>query len=407
MKKTVFLLVILIIVLASCENRPEPVDLNATLQSMVSTELAPVKEQMEDFVTSSELEEALADQNQQIQQFISDRLDSSSVQTSDYYDFEDEVDDPRRSGLIPTITPAGTIPADQMDCINSFAYVYDITIPDGMTITPNTVFTKTWYVTNTGTCTWNSNYKLVYHSGDQVGKSKSFPLVKTGYAIKPGESTTVSAELVAPYINPSESARDYETYWAIQSDKGEEFGGGAAKNVYLSSKFHLDHQFSPIQNFGSLVCSDQEGYIPCGVMDNGEGRGSVYYDETPMNESRRSQGAPGIVAVPSSGSNGGIVRFEFGPLRFSRGSTFYTNFSCRPDSPTCDVQVRLYVREPGYEEQLVQETREWYDGFMGEWKLILDDIGVFDQDFYYILEVETNGGSDKDDRILFINTRIY
>ena len=407
MKKTLILLVFLLIVLAACENRPEPVDLNATVQSIVSTELAPVKEQMGDFVTSSELEESQAAQNRQIQQYIAEHMDDGSAQRINDDDFNEDFEERTQRNIIPTITPIGGISTDQMACINSFAYDYDVTIPDGMTITPNTIFTKSWHVTNTGTCTWNSNYKLVYYSGDQVGKSKSFQLVKTGYVIQPGESATISAELVAPYKSVTEPARNYETYWALESDKGEQFGGGAARNVYLSSKFRLENQYSVIQNFASLICSDQEGYIPCGVMDNGEGRGSVYYDETPMNESRRSQGAPGIVAVPSSGPNGGIVRFEFGPLRFPRGSTFYTNFCCRPDSPTCDVQVRLYVREPGYEEQLVQETREWYDGFMGEWKSILDDIGVFDQEFYYIVEVETNGGSDNDDRILFINTRIY
>ena len=406
MKKTVILLVFLIIVLSSCENRPEPVDLNATVQSVVSTELAPVREQLGDFVTSSELEESQAAQNRQIQQYIAEHMNGDTVQRSNNEDY-DHNDEQSRSNIIPTITPVGGVSTDQMACINSFAYVYDVTIPDGMTITPNTIFTKSWYVTNTGTCTWNSNYKLVYHSGDQVGKSKSFPLLKTGYVIKPGESTTISAELMAPEKAVTERSRDYETYWAIESDKGEIFGSGEARNVYLSSKFHLDNQFNVVQNFASLICSDQDGYIPCGVMDNGEGRGSVYYDETPMNESRRSQGNPGIIALPSASRDGGIVRFEFGPLRFPRGSTFYTNFCCRPDSPTCDAQVRLYVREPGYEEQLVQESREWYDGFMGQWKLTLDSIGVFDQEFFYIIEVETNGGSDNDDRILFINTRIY
>ncbi len=81
---------------------------------------------------------------------------------------------------------------------------------------------------------------------------------------------------------------------------------------------------------------------------------------------------------------------------------------CRQDTPSCDVQVRLYIREPGYsEERLILETREWNDGLMGEWKYVLDDIGIFDQEFTYILEVQSNGGVDSDDLILFTNTRIY
>ena len=101
-----------------------------------------------------------------------------------------------------------------------------------------------------------------------------------------------------------------------------------------------------------------------------------------------------------------MARFEFGPLRFPRDSNFYTNFSCRADSPLCDVQVRLYVREPGYGERLVEETREFNDGFIGEWKFKLDDREIFDQEFFYIFEVQANGGSEQD-TIMFWNTKIF
>ena len=56
---------------------------------------------------------------------------------------------------------------------------------------------------------------------------------------------------------------------------------------------------------------------------------------------------------------------------------------------------------------MVQEIREWNDGFFGELKFKLDDIEVFDQDFTYIIEVQANGGVDADDLILFWNTKIY
>ena len=176
--------------------------------------------------------------------------------------------------------------------------------------------------------------------------------------------------------------------------------------VLLSSSFRVDNQFVVTQNFGSLTCSDDYGYFTCGISQSDGGRGVVYYDETPMLESGRYQGNPAIAVRPPSGENT-TVRFEFGPLRFPRQSNFYTNFCCRPETPNCDVQIRLYIREPGYNERLILEDREWNDGLMGEWKYVLDDIGIFDQDFVYILEVQANGGSDSDDLILFTNTRLY
>ena len=404
MKKIIFLAAIMVVILASCTNTPEPIDLEATVQSVVSTELAPYKEQMGGYVSSAELQQAQEEQNRQIQQYIGEQIERAK---SDFGTAPTEIPlyetNPELFSTSVTATPSDYFSYENTDCLDAFTYVSDITIPDGMIITPNTHFTKTWYVTNSGECTWNSNYNIVYHSGDKVGQSQSYQILKPGYFIKPGESVSISADMIAP----DQPNTNFESYWALESDRGERFGSGEAKNVFLSAKFRVENTFSPIQNFGSLTCSDGEGPILCGVMGAESGRGSVYYDDTPMVESRRSQGNPGIVLLPSPGENGGKVRFEFGPLRFPRGSWFYTNFSCRPDTPHCDVQVRLYTREPGYEERLVEEIREWYDGFMGEWKFQLDSRGIFDQEFFYILEVETNGGSDAEDAIMFINTRIY
>ena len=69
--------------------------------------------------------------------------------------------------------------------------------------------------------------------------------------------------------------------------------------------------------------------------------------------------------------------------------------------------MNLYVKEEGYSERLVQETREWNDGFLGEWKLYLPDMEIFEQDYTYIIEVKANGGADNEDLITFTNTKLY
>ncbi len=396
------------ICLASCSNTPNSENIQATIDSAVKTAVAPYEAQIGDFVTSSDLEASQNEQNREIQQYIADQIDRAKddltnkdveITRSD----QDVQSDPitYENGTQITATPEYA-DFDNTNCVDEFTYVSDITVPDGMTITPHTIFTKTWYVRNSGTCMWNSNYKIVYHSGDDVGRAKSFPLLRPGNYIRPGESTVVTVELLAP----SEIGSSYSTSWALESDNGIRFGSGPAKNVYLSSNFRVDSSFILSQNFGSIICSDDFGYFTCGINNSNSDRGSVYYDETPMTEAGRYLGSPGIAVIPPKGENT-TVRFEFGPLRFPRGSWFYTNFSCRPETPTCDVQVRLYARETGYGERLVQEIREWNDGFMGEWEFKLDDIEVFDQDFTYIIEVQANGGVESDDLILFTNTKIY
>jgi hypothetical protein len=44
---------------------------------------------------------------------------------------------------------------------------------------------------------------------------------------------------------------------------------------------------------------------------------------------------------------------------------------------------------------------------MNEWKFMLDQIEVFDQDYYYAIEVESLGGATDEDLIMFSNFRIY
>ena len=402
MKKLIFLFCLLL-VLAGCSNTPESIDIQATVDSAVSAALAPYTEKMDGFVSQADLEAAQTEQNQKIQQFILDQIEQVKTEVADVpvQPEENSIGTVEYTGYRYTPTPEANLINDPL-CVDEFTFVSDLTVPDGMTITPGTNFQKSWYITNSGTCTWNSNYRVLYHSGDNVGRSKEFALLQPGYYIKPGESTVVSVDLIAPH----EVGGTYTTYWSLKSPGGDEFGAGQAKNIYLSSNFRVESQFVVTQNFGSLQCSDDYGYFTCGINQSDGSRGSVYYDDTPMLESGRSQGNPAIAVRPPSGENT-VVRFEFGPLRFPRRSNFYTNFCCRPDTPSCDVQVRLYIREPGYSEMLVQEIREWNEGLMGEWKFVLDDIGIFDQDFTYILEVQSNGGADPDDLILFTNTRIF
>ena len=407
MKKLVFLLIGMV-VLSACVKTPDSVSLEATVNAAVQTAIAPYESRYESFVTEEDLELSQQEQNKTIQQFISEQMDRNSI-------IREEPENPttETSEVLPetVVINAGTkipptptvVPYINSDtCVDRFEYISDITIPDGMVITPYTLFTKTWYIKNTGDCTWNSNYSLVYQSGAEVGQAKSFPILNPGYYIKPGESLAVSALLEAP----AQKGNTYTTYWALKTARGEIVGDGEAKNVYLSSSFRVEPTFDVIQNFNALSCYDDHGYFTCGLRNQSSEHGAVYIEQSPNFESGRNQGKPAIVVAPPLGENT-VIRYEFGPLRFPRGSWFYTNFCCFPNTPHCDAQIRLYVRKPGYGETLVQEIREWNDGFMGEWKFRLDDIGVFDQDYFYIIEVQTNGGADKEDLITFGNTRIY
>jgi hypothetical protein len=106
----------------------------------------------------------------------------------------------------------------------------DVTIPDGTTITPGGTFTKTWRLTNAGTCTWTTSYQLVYVSEDAMGTVKSVSLSKS---VAPGGSVDISVSMTAPTI-----LKEYTGYWMLQNSAGARFGVGTdgSDPIYVNIK---------------------------------------------------------------------------------------------------------------------------------------------------------------------------
>lgn len=116
---------------------------------------------------------------------------------------------------------------DDTPC-NQAYFVDDITIPDGTEMTPGETFTKTWRLKNTGSCTWNANYDLVFDSGDSMGADAviEFP----SGTVEPNEEVNVSIEFTAP-----SSPGDYRSDWKLRSDTGQVFGlGGSGTGTYYT-----------------------------------------------------------------------------------------------------------------------------------------------------------------------------
>ena len=87
-------------------------------------------------------------------------------------------------------TPAPTNPPD---CTNSASFVADVTIPDNSTVAGGSTFTKTWRISNTGTCVWGPGYTLTHYSDERMGAPDSVSL-----GITPGGQTAdISVNLVA------------------------------------------------------------------------------------------------------------------------------------------------------------------------------------------------------------------
>lgn len=137
---------------------------------------------------------------------------------------------PANVTVVPTLTniftpvPPTTKPGAQnyLDCAK--ATLVNETIPDGTIMKPETSFFKTWTIKNESTCTWDTNYKIVFWDGNTLGGAYVYnlPLV-TGA----GQSTDISIQLYAPKENGA-----YKGEWKLQTPDGITFGVGQYNEAF-------------------------------------------------------------------------------------------------------------------------------------------------------------------------------
>lgn len=120
--------------------------------------------------------------------------------------------------------------------------------PDGKIFAPGESFLKSWSLQNTGTCTWDKTYKLVYWDGDLIGGAVSYNLP---VVIAPGETKEIPILLQSPATEGS-----YRGYWRLKSPWGYDFGVGST-----SQSFYVDIVVSNNPKSGHGVTSVSLDYV--------------------------------------------------------------------------------------------------------------------------------------------------
>jgi hypothetical protein len=92
------------------------------------------------------------------------------------------------------------------------------TPPDDVILKPGELFWKTWTLKNTGTCTWDTSYQLVYWSGDLMDGLVAYQLPEV---VAPDGQKDIAIYLKAPATEGT-----FTGYWKIQTPWGASFGVG-------------------------------------------------------------------------------------------------------------------------------------------------------------------------------------
>ena len=107
-------------------------------------------------------------------------------------------------------------------------FIADLTVLDGSPFSPGETFSKGWRLRNSGTTTWDTDYRLVYLSGSQMGGPLEQPLP---IQVSPDDSIDIYVNLTAP-----DQPGEYTGHWMLKNSSGETFGigVGAQQSFYVN-----------------------------------------------------------------------------------------------------------------------------------------------------------------------------
>ena len=123
---------------------------------------------------------------------------------------------------VPSVTVTGTVytpttnPSSLAYGCNNLALIRDVTIPSGTEMRPGESATKTWQVSNSGTCEWLYGYRLVPVSGTRLASDS---VGVRNAPVPPNEWRQLSVDFTAP-----EDPGTYTQYWQLSDGAGHTFG---------------------------------------------------------------------------------------------------------------------------------------------------------------------------------------
>jgi hypothetical protein len=133
---------------------------------------------------------------------------------------------PLTPSVTGTFSTATVDPASLAVGCNNLAFIKDMTIPSGTVLKPQENFTKTWKVSNTGTCNWMYQYSLNLVAGDALNGNN----MKLGKLVTVNHWADFTIGMGAPK-NPG----TYTGYWRLHDLNGQPFGATLVVSIKVSN----------------------------------------------------------------------------------------------------------------------------------------------------------------------------
>jgi hypothetical protein len=288
--------------------------------------------------------------------------------------------------IIPTSTVyLSPVPVKRCDAA---AFVRDVTIPDGSTLSPGKTFTKTWRLQNVGSCTWTPSYALIFVNGD--GMSAPSVVGLPGY-VNPGETIDLTVNLVSP-----SQKGHYRNYWKLRNASGVSFGIGAQADIAFWVDINVQGQEHVAYDFVARACDayweSNSGALPCPGDEDDDGY--VLKLSQPRMENGKYEDQPGLLTRPRNTKNGYIFG-QYPAFRVQEGDHFVTSVNCQFNATTCNVLFQLYYQVGDNDYKTLKQWHEIYEGKFYPVDLDLSFLAGKNVTFYLTVSANSTKGKDE------------
>ncbi|MEX1143353.1 MAG: NBR1-Ig-like domain-containing protein [Anaerolineales bacterium] len=289
----------------------------------------------------------------------------------------------------PTNTPVPPTNTPVVVC-NQAAFISDVTIPDSTQMAKGHDFTKTWRVRNTGTCTWDDDYTVVFSTGTNLASKASYALPED---VSPGEQVDISIPMEAPNENGT-----FKSSWVIRSDTGATFGvagsgGSAGVPIFALIKVGSGTSGDVKYDFAANLCeadwsSDTDNSLPCPGTNSGSD-GFVLVQQNPDLENRQED-EPAIWMRPNH-AGPGYIQGIFPKYTVKDDDHFIAWVGCLDGNPNCRVTISLSYRASNGTVHSLGTWDEKHDGLIRS--VDIDLSSLKGTEVRFILRVETGNDS--------------
>ncbi len=275
------------------------------------------------------------------------------------------------------------------DCENRVRFVQDVTIPDDTNIPAGDTFEKVWRLRNEGTCTWTTDYDVVFDGGNIMAGPPSAPLSGT---VPPNGTIDIEISLTAP-----SSDGIHRGDWKLRSPEGIVFGLGEEGDVPFFVQIVVGEQsrgvvYDFVEEYCEATWRTGAGVLSCPGSDS-DAEGFIIKLDEPRLEDGRTENEPALVTHPQWVNNG-VISGRFPAFDVEEGDAFRAVIGCLYDNPACDLTMQLNYRENGGDLRTLRDWDEIYDGEFRNVEVDLSDFAGSSVEF--VLAVVSNGSSNED-----------